>query len=290
MRTKKTLLTPELAQEYLSRNYEGNREIRPTVYLKYVDDIKNGRWFQNDDLLEYDPILFNKDGKMINGQHRCTAVEVAGKPIYVCVKENVSNEVYDYLDGGERRRTSDFMNGLTDKKNLAALAKAACAIEYGSLSLRSAVSGKLKYQGKYSVEPSRSMVLEKLETDADVLSILLSKSRSVQSKTKISRSQIAIALYIIFYTGRGSYIDRWVDDVSAPVPQSSTNVLFREFMLRARSAGKRLDRVTNVSCVLYAYDHFLPGTETKMFNKYEGTLAKYDKLIEKKRGANNEEF
>lgn len=283
MRTKKVLLTPELAKEYLSHNYEENRDIRPTVYLRYADDIRNGRWNQDDDLLEYEPILFNKDGRMTNGQHRCHAVIEADTPIFVGVKTNVSNEIYEYLDGGERRRTSDFMSGLADKKNLASFAKAVCSIESGVLPLRSALLGKLKYHGRHSLEPSRSMILEKLSSDSDALSEILLKADRVQRKTKISRSQIAIALYVLVFTDRGSYIDRWVDDVCSSVPTSSTNILFREFMLRARSEGKRLDRVTNIACILHAYDHFLPGTETKMFNKYMVTLSKYDKLVEEKR-------
>ncbi len=44
-------------------------------------------------------IQFNREGKMINGQHRCAAMVETGIPIIVLMVRNVANERCVYTSG-----------------------------------------------------------------------------------------------------------------------------------------------------------------------------------------------
>lgn len=85
-------ITPERAEEYLSHN-RGNRNIVQAHVAAMGRDIVNGRWMFN-----AQPICFSRSGRLLNGQHRLSAVLEAGQPIEVMIMRGLPEEAFETYD------------------------------------------------------------------------------------------------------------------------------------------------------------------------------------------------
>ena len=61
-------VTPDTAQMWLTKMPK-NRNIRPGDVARYARDMSSGKWG-----LAGDPVRFDKDGNLIDGQHRLQAI------------------------------------------------------------------------------------------------------------------------------------------------------------------------------------------------------------------------
>ena len=85
-------ITIERAEEYLAAN-RGNRNIVQAHVAAMARDIGNGRWMFN-----AQPICFSRSGRLLNGQHRLSAVLEAGQPIEVLVMRDLPEEAFETYD------------------------------------------------------------------------------------------------------------------------------------------------------------------------------------------------
>lgn len=97
MRTEK--VTPEKATAYLKRNVDNYRKISRATVALYAEEMKAGNWRLNGE-----PIVFDKNGKLKNGQHRLAAVITAGIPVEMTIIEGVEEDV-NVFDNGMKRST-----------------------------------------------------------------------------------------------------------------------------------------------------------------------------------------
>ena len=80
---------PEQAQKWLERNI-ANRTLRPSRVQEYATAMTEGRWRYT-----ADPIRFDSDGKLIDGQHRLMAVVRSGCTVEMHVVRGLSPEAQD---------------------------------------------------------------------------------------------------------------------------------------------------------------------------------------------------
>lgn len=99
--TTSEVITPAIAEAYLMRNIE-NRPLNKARILYYADQMKKGLWQLNGE-----PICFDINGKLVNGQHRLEAVKLAGVDIETVVCRNVPEKSFMTYDSGMNRKTSD---------------------------------------------------------------------------------------------------------------------------------------------------------------------------------------
>lgn len=85
-------ITPALAEEYLAHNAH-NRRIIAAHVDSIARDIRSGHWMMN-----AQPICFSRSGRLLNGQHRLSAVLQAGQPIEVPVMRGLPEEAYATYD------------------------------------------------------------------------------------------------------------------------------------------------------------------------------------------------
>lgn len=116
-------VTPETARRWLGRN-QGNRTLRSKSLVRdYAQTMKNGRW-----AFTGEPIQFAPDGRLLNGQHRLSAVILANVTLPFLVVRNLPAEAQRYMDSGAKRTVADAltMDGRdVDTKNIAAIARGA---------------------------------------------------------------------------------------------------------------------------------------------------------------------
>jgi hypothetical protein len=96
-------ITPAEAQEYLTKNnHSSNRRISERNVSFLLAEMQNGNWITTGD-----PIQFNRDGQLINGQHRLTAIIKHGKPVEMFIAEGVPNNAFKVMDTGKMRSAGD---------------------------------------------------------------------------------------------------------------------------------------------------------------------------------------
>lgn len=103
MYSNEEVITPEIAEAYLTRN-KANRKIKFKAVRNYARDMKNGKWQMNPD-----GICFYEDGTLANGQHRLMAVVRAKTPTKFYVTRNVPMDAFIF-DRGVSRSTVDVLN------------------------------------------------------------------------------------------------------------------------------------------------------------------------------------
>jgi hypothetical protein len=124
------VLTPEMASEWLLKN-KGNRNLRSGVVASYQRDISDGEW-----LMTGDPIRFDWNDRLIDGQHRLEAIIASGVPVEVLVIRGLDPRVQDVIDSGSKRSAPDVLkfNGLDhNNATVAGAARIAIAREAGQL-------------------------------------------------------------------------------------------------------------------------------------------------------------
>jgi hypothetical protein len=95
------VITPEIAKFWLNTNVENNRKISRFRIDRLVQDIKAGRWH-----VTGQPIIISS-GRLIDGQHRLTAVVQADIPITTLVVYGIEEEAFEFIDIGKSRSLND---------------------------------------------------------------------------------------------------------------------------------------------------------------------------------------
>lgn len=111
-------ITPEWAGEVLDRHFERitsgkflQRQVAPSFINRYAADMSSGAW-----KLSPDPITFDEDDNLINGQHRLEAVRKSGKTVRMMVstgwpvENNGDVQLIDVMDGGKPRTIDQMLH------------------------------------------------------------------------------------------------------------------------------------------------------------------------------------
>lgn len=105
MEYKKVLVTPELAKDMLKQldTNKLQRKLNTTKVNQYASDMKEGNFYP------ISTISLDKDGHILNGQHRLHAVIKSGASIVMHIMHNVPNVWARTMDTGKQRKTKDAM-------------------------------------------------------------------------------------------------------------------------------------------------------------------------------------
>jgi len=79
-------ITPEMAEAYLGFNHQ-HREIKSAKVGKFAAEMMEENWQLNGKT-----IVFDGEKKLLNGQHRLTAVVLSGKSLTTLVVRGINKE------------------------------------------------------------------------------------------------------------------------------------------------------------------------------------------------------
>jgi hypothetical protein len=99
------VITPAIALEYLERQ-ASNRTLSETTVARYTADMRAGRWVNENG----QTIAFNKEDRLIDGQHRLYGVVRSGIPQEFDVARNCDERAFHTIDTGKLRKTSDIFS------------------------------------------------------------------------------------------------------------------------------------------------------------------------------------
>lgn len=95
-------ITPELAQNYLDKNYKGNRNLGEGRTDAIADQIRRNLW-----VLNGATICFNEAGDLTDGQHRLKGIIKSKKAVESFVVRNLPPKAFHTIDTGRIRSTAD---------------------------------------------------------------------------------------------------------------------------------------------------------------------------------------
>lgn len=137
------LITPEMAQEFLTRNISNRRLDEKTVAL-YARLLREGHF-----MLSNDAICFSRQDILLNGQHRLTACCKTGKPMYCIVCRGMPSESYIIMDNGKNRSAADILSVQANVKN-------------ATLTAATIKRFKVLERGNVAIVPNKMAGLEKM--------------------------------------------------------------------------------------------------------------------------------
>lgn len=103
IRSEIVTVTPTMAAGYLG-TMRRNRSLTARRVARFAEDMKAGRWTVNGQ-----GIIFDSDGRLIDGQHRLQAVIHADVDVTMLVTRGVPPKAWDTLDDMRARRSSDVL-------------------------------------------------------------------------------------------------------------------------------------------------------------------------------------
>jgi hypothetical protein len=109
-------VTPEVATTMLARK-NTNRSFRLVQLNKLKRAMTLGRWEVNGET-----VIFDHDGRLIEGQHRLKAVVDSGVSVWVLCVHGIDRERFKTMGQGSKRTTGDILNiqGVKNSRNIAA--------------------------------------------------------------------------------------------------------------------------------------------------------------------------
>jgi hypothetical protein len=108
-------VTPDMADAWLDLN-EHNRRLRPEAVAGWAVDMSFKDWKLNGETVK-----FTKSGRLIDGQHRLSAIITSGEPMETFVAIGLDEDVQSTVDIGRQRSFGDVLK-LRGEKNAPKLA------------------------------------------------------------------------------------------------------------------------------------------------------------------------
>lgn len=120
-------ITPKKAMRLLKNN-DHNRKLNPRTVNYYAEQMLRGEW-----VVTGEGISISENGKVLNGQHRLSAIVKAGKPIKMFIFYDMPDSTFDRYDVGKNRSAGDvfFIAGVKNANNVSAMIK-----HYKTLNIR----------------------------------------------------------------------------------------------------------------------------------------------------------
>ena len=110
-------ITPDFAEYVLETKNTKNRSMKPANLKRLVTAIDNGEW-----IITNQGLAFDKDGNLLDGQHRLLAIVKTGKTLPIMVARNMDPKIFNCVDTGTARTAADglYIQGCSASKHLAA--------------------------------------------------------------------------------------------------------------------------------------------------------------------------
>jgi len=123
------IVTPEMAQNWLSKNLN-NRRLSPPRVEVYAQQMRDGLWRETGDTIKFDT-----EGLLVDGQHRLAAVVKSQVAVLLTVARNLDPQTKAVIDDVRPRTVADQLSiaGKTHCQMLSAVAKLAMKYMEGSL-------------------------------------------------------------------------------------------------------------------------------------------------------------
>jgi hypothetical protein len=221
------LVTPEIAQDWLENRNLHNRRKSNVTARKYSKTIRGERW-----KCTHEGIAFDRDGFLIDGQHRLMAIVETGitvKMFVIPFVEGMDEDTFGVLNSGNRRQAAQMLH-FPGSAAAAAAAKILGVVD-DSFSDGTHVTG-----GVVATNAENDEVLDVVDDWPELRSLTTSTSAAY----KTSRIPQSIHLAMLAQASRTRYAPRmqsWIEGLSTGIGLGEEDA--RRFVMRRFVGAER---------------------------------------------------
>jgi hypothetical protein len=239
------LVTPEMAQHWLDESNVHNRNASNSTVARYALDMAADKW-----RLTAEPIKFDVNGNLIDGQHRLMASVRAGVSFTTLVARNVETRAQDVMDTGRRRSIGDQLrlNDYPYSQVAGTAAKILLIWDQGWL-----------YAGrdKWSLV-THSNVLEYLEVNPDLIASI--GHTYGMFNTGVSPATRAATFHVLQKIDREAaveFFDKF--NTGAELAKNSPILALRNRVANLKASGTRVYTADHISLIFRAWNYWRKG-------------------------------
>lgn len=249
---KKEVITPAVAKALLDNN-TNNRNITQGHLAMLKSEILSGNWQYNGQ-----PIIIGETGRLLDGQHRMTAVVETGIPIETNVMRGIEESAFVTIDTGKVRGGSDVLS-IAGSKHGTHIASAIRKIieQFG---------GTKKCQGRYAHKITNSNYLEEFSERGEELTELFDLTHSwVLNGSRLLSESDAMA-FIVLAEKESSLIYDFLEEVITGreiSEESNAAQTCRKKIIDMKFSGNQIREFQKKDWVLYCFRKYISGLNCK---------------------------
>lgn len=220
---ERVTITPDMAEAWLERRCAHQRPVSQNNIRGLTSQITAGKW-----CFDGSSIVFDTNGQLIDGQHRCIAVVEANRPIESMVIWGVEPEAYLTKDTGKSRSAADILN-IENAKVLATVARALLSME---------LWGEPYHGGSRSKIISNADVVNKVETDPKVREAVAWVMASPERKSIGPAALTALCYYLTHRVHQSDAAIFWESIATGGnIPPNDARLVFLRYIRNAKMAS-----------------------------------------------------
>lgn len=262
MELKTILVTPLLAEQYLQSNVN-NRPIDKATIERYVNQIKLGLWKPRTG----ECIKLSKTNKLLDGQHRLTAIIKAGIPVELDFITGIEDTVFDVLDTGNKRTAGDVLalSGVKYANVMASIISLSDVFQNGKF-----------ISGGATKRLTNAQILEEYNKDPEKWNDLHAiSSKWYQDFSRILNPSPIAAFYNVFSTINKDKAKDFFDQLCGFNTEFSSIKLLKKILTDDKlSTSKKLTASKRNALIIKAWNFFVNNTEIKML-KFDPKVEKF---------------
>jgi len=252
-------MTPALASKLLQGNV-GNRTLVQQRIAAIAADIANGHWRPDGS-----PIRIGKSGKLLDGQHRLSAIvradrEVAG----VVLIEDLDDDVQLIIDTNKSRTFNDYLvvRGYPDHLTAATVTSLLWRWEHGVIG----------WEGDWIARPMATLTdLWDLFTEHEIdIRDAVAVARKASRYVRLSRSVLAVGFMACSDLSVEDAEDFWAQLGGDRTPGNAAAVLIRVMNARAADRSVSTDQTFQLAFLFKAWNAYREGREISILRWMRG--------------------
>jgi len=261
MEFKKMLITPNIAKEMLEKNVS-NRRVNHHIVNQYSSDMTKGQW----KIDTGEVIKVSKTNIILDGQHRLLAIVKSNIPIYFHIAYNVEDNVFDVLDTGKIRNTTDIfkINGIQKD----------CLIPSIISQYNHIVANKYFVMQGYNKNTNQNLLKQYYESPDFWQNIGKIANNYYLSFAKIIPTSMIGGFYAYFVKSDKELADSFISQLCTGANiTNNTILLLRNRLIQDKVSVKKLQKLTKIIFIIKTWNAFVMNKELKSL-KFDADIEK----------------
>lgn len=265
LQIQKMLITPSIAREMLERN-KSNRRISEPKIMQYVNDMANGKWKEGTGEM----IKIATTGRILDGQHRLLAIIKANVSLYFYIVNNLEESVFDVLDTGKSRNSSDCFTiaGIKNSNQIPAIIAFFNLLEEGR-----------KKGIQINSRATNAMLLEQYYDDENYWQAVNRKTLMwYQAFAKILSPSYIGGFYAHLSKLNSDKAEQFMVQLCTGVGSNATINLLRNKLMQDKMSPRKMTANLKMALIIKTWNHFISGKNVKLI-KFDATRDEFPKAI-----------
>jgi len=255
-------ITPEIAQHYLSFNTQNRKESGSSINF-LTQQMNKGLFIENGE-----SIVFDKNMKLTDGQHRLMAIIKSGKSYHIPVVKGVNVKSMATYDTGKNRSASDVLsiNGFKNASLLSSFIK--LIYKYKNKGSKSAVA--LGY--KRDEQLNNQQILNYCKDNYDWLYKIILEVTNIYVKSEIkvvSKSNLCYIVYLIGGKNPDQSVYEFIKNIYGlnRTQETATSYLYGK-LYKAKINKEPLGFYWLLGMTIKAWNYYIDGNPSVRFFRF----------------------